>query len=191
MPDAKMSIAESSSDAHTLIEPVSQPVTVFSTMRKAAAVMESRAAELFSLSSDAAPCAAVASAPDVCINYLAPNSSKSMSDRVRVLGHLLQRAAAPPQRDYADAREDERRRDRVAEAELFVRSEEERRGGEGEERLKVDVDGDRAGRDTLQRPRVEVISADRLHQDGVDEHQPDDQSDVVHSGLREVVAAEG
>src|SRR5689334_2493694 len=37
-----MSIAESSSDAHTLIEPVRMPVAVFKTMRNAAASIESR-----------------------------------------------------------------------------------------------------------------------------------------------------
>ncbi len=48
-----MSIAESSSDAHTLIEPVSTPVTVFSAMRRAAAATERRAAEALSLASEA------------------------------------------------------------------------------------------------------------------------------------------
>src|ERR671932_332747 len=52
MTDAKMSIVESSSEAHTLMEPVSQPVAVLIKMRKAAASTERRAAELFSLASD-------------------------------------------------------------------------------------------------------------------------------------------
>src|SRR5688500_8670665 len=81
MADAKMSIAESSSEAHTLMEPVSQPVADLSTMRKAAAVIESRAAELLSRSSDAAPGAAAASAPVVCIDNLAPDFNISARPR--------------------------------------------------------------------------------------------------------------
>src|SRR5687767_7654915 len=86
MADAKMSIAESNSEAHTLIEPVIQPVTVLIAMRKAAAMMESRAAERLAASSDAASARAfVASARDFCIEIslarILPNQPRGASGR--------------------------------------------------------------------------------------------------------------
>src|SRR5215207_2307950 len=184
-----MSIAESSSEAHTLIEPVITPVKVFRAMRKAAAATERRAAEALSLASEAA--APAACEPTSCIIDSEPDCSKSVCERVRVLGDLLLEFAPPPQRDHADAREDEQRRDRVAQPRPLARAEQERGDDEGEERLEVDVDGDRAGRDALQRPGVEVVGADRLHEHRVDEHQPDEGADRAEVRLRESGAAEG
>jgi hypothetical protein len=51
--EAKMSIAESRSEAQTAMEPVSQPVPVLIKIKKAAARMESRAAEFLRLTSSA------------------------------------------------------------------------------------------------------------------------------------------
>src|SRR5215203_3713532 len=183
-----MSIAESSSEAHTLIEPVITPVKVFSAMRKAAAPTERRAAEALSFASEtAAPAACV---PTSCIFASGQIVANLMWERVRMLGDLIE-ASAPPQRDHADAREDEQRRDRVAQPRLLARAEQQRGDDEGEERLEVDVDGDRARRDPLQRPGVEVVGADRLHEHGVDEHEPDQEADRGEVRPREVVAAEG
>src|ERR1044071_537995 len=52
MAEAKMSIVESRSDAHTLMEPVMTPVAILRTIKNPAASMESRAAELFAAASD-------------------------------------------------------------------------------------------------------------------------------------------
>src|SRR5829696_7999504 len=107
-----MSIAESSSEAHTLMEPVIKPVRVFRAMRKAAAATESRAAEALSLASEAtAPAACV---PTSCIVDSVPDCSKSVCERVRVFGDLLPEPLLLFYREDGDPREDEQRRDRVA-----------------------------------------------------------------------------
>jgi hypothetical protein len=65
-----MSIAESRSDAQTLIEPVMNPVTVFSAIRKAAASIERRAADVFAASSVILTFACAASALAISIAIL-------------------------------------------------------------------------------------------------------------------------
>jgi hypothetical protein len=116
MTEAKMSIVESSSEAHTLMEPVSHPVVDLSTMRKAAAVMESRAAEFFKRASALSLSAADVCAPEVAIPFLAPDFSKSMSERVSLfcrihhnslLSQLQRRACVTAKSDDGDTREDE------------------------------------------------------------------------------------
>src|SRR5215216_5209765 len=124
-----MSIAESSSEAHTLIEPVITPVRVFRAMRKAAAATERRAAEALSLASEAT--AHAACEPTSCIVDSAPDCSKSVCERVRVFGDLLLESAPPPQRDKGDAREDEQRRDGVPEPRPLARAEQEWGDDEG------------------------------------------------------------
>src|SRR5215213_6113398 len=179
MTDAKMSIVESSSDAQTLIEPVSHPVAVFRTMRKAAAATERRAAELFrraSLSVRASSRALLARVADIC--KARGDSTKSVAERVRVVGHVRRRACARAQGHDGHAREYERGGDERARSPTLLRAEEERRDGVGHERLKVYVDGDGARRDPFERPGVEVVSADGRDEDDVRDREPDLPADA-------------
>src|ERR1700749_297218 len=95
MTDAKMSIVESSRDAQTLIEPVSQPVAVFKTMRNAAAATERLAAEAFRRASLNMRASSRASASGALLARVADikgkargDSTKSVAERVRVVGHV-------------------------------------------------------------------------------------------------------
>src|SRR5829696_8342615 len=101
MVEAKMSIAESSSEAQMLIEPVRKPVAVFSRMRKAAASIERRATELFKASSCAAREEASSKLMVVAIreNYPPTWPFNSMTERVRVLRNLFDGAASHAPRD--------------------------------------------------------------------------------------------
>src|SRR5919112_1458153 len=112
MTDAKMSIVESSSEAQTLIEPVSQPVALLSRMRKAAAAMESRAAEFFRRASRSMRASASASGAFVAgvadiKNKARADSTKSVAERVRVLRHFTHHARARAQGHGDHAAEDE------------------------------------------------------------------------------------
>src|ERR1044072_6973736 len=114
MTDANMSIVESKSEAQTLMEPVSQPVAVFKTMRNAAATTERRAAEDFSRASlnmrassrASGACALLARVADIC--KARGDSTKSVAERVRVVGHVGHNSAARAQGDDGHPREDER-----------------------------------------------------------------------------------
>src|ERR1051326_3165780 len=103
-----------------------------------------------------------------------------MRQRVRVFRDFADGAAATATHHQTDTRKDENRGQRGMRAPLLAQQ--ERCEPKSDQRLQVNVNRDRARRDLRQRPRVQVVRADRRQNDNdADDHPhtPGDRPEVL------------